>query len=87
MLNATARAALVAAREPFREDQIPAALLGPVRDLVTSRIVVRYEDRFMSLVTEPALGAQLVEQRQRQRQSQRAERARHLAEIPTLKLS
>lgn len=82
LLDHAARMALAAVREPTREDQIPADLRAQIPALVEARLVVCYEARFMSLVTEPALGAGLVEQRQRQRQQIRAKQTRAEAQVP-----
>ncbi len=63
LLEPETLAALQAVREPMREDKLAAEHEAPIRDLVARRLVAHYEGRYLALVTEPALGAMLAEER------------------------
>jgi len=55
--------ALGKVRHAVRHDHIETAWRDPIEQLVERRLVVNYEGRFMSLVTEPAIGEQLLSER------------------------
>ena len=57
--------ALSLVRTPTRPDRIKPACHDAIKQLVERRLVVNYEGRFMSLVTEPAIGMQLLAERQK----------------------
>ena len=70
--------ALKAVRNSVRADRLHPDHLKAVQHLVERRLVVDYEGRYMSLVTEPAIGEQLLlERRQRLLRSRRNTARRH----------
>jgi len=56
--------ALWAVREPVRAGVLPEAHRDMIEQLVERKLVVFYEGRYMSLVTEPVVGVQLIAERQ-----------------------
>ena len=50
-------------KEPTPEDKLAPGSADAVHQLVQRRLVVHYEGRFMSLVTEPGLGERLAAER------------------------
>ena len=74
--------ALEKVRNAVRHDRIETAWRDPIEQLVERRLVVNYEGRFMSLMTEPAIGEQLLsERRERLAARRRNESRRRLPKV------